>query len=336
MILDLSKYNKKDLKDIGYLLSKGFCPDKDGNWSKEEENISLLAYDYIIKDGICKFNFGYVDLFNISGHEYRNGQHFKELKSLKGFPLKCRDFRLNGYTIKDIDFLPESEEYYFYNSDIEKISYKFPKYVKKIHFRNNSISNFENFPEIVDHLSIYNEKITDLKGSPFIKESASLINLKKLIDISDLKGSFETIILENISIEEIPYLPDTIKEIKIVNCKKLKMVLGLKNIRNDAKVQIINCPKINIYQLFFESNKNVMYIAPPEEDPNYWFYRAAIQLKERNISDISLLEFEKIVLETIILAKYSNLKSIQFETKECRELMQNYIKSNSGITKFNL
>ena len=140
MIIDTSILSDEELSRIGYLLSEGLRPNDKGEWNFYDEKCELNS-DRIFIDK--KMN---IKLDNIVGQFILFKEYNFEVDSLIGMPNSCQKFDISGLKIKNLDYIPKSEEYDFENCEIEKITYKFPSKILSLNMLGNRIRSLKNFP----------------------------------------------------------------------------------------------------------------------------------------------------------------------------------------------
>lgn len=350
MIIDTNNMDLNWFRKVsGLINSCVMLPDDNEVFNNIDQNgRNYINYDYIIEDGKSIFKFGNCGkFFTLSGgsDDYKiPKKERRNLKSLKNFPIKCEEFLLNSYKIKDIDYLPTSNIYSLYKCKIEKISYPFPVKIHTLELIGNKISTFNNFPKEVNTLILEDNKYINSEGIPYIHDELDISNNKTLKTLN-IKGSLQKVFINNLSkLESISITPN-IKDLKIWDCVNLETIKGIEYLDSKCEIYIDNCESLDIYdllktkaKLIFNikniNNKSLFMIAPFKLNDK----DEEIVIKKSLVKNITRLEFEKIIFDywTTDIRTIEMLNNVDFKTEEFIKMKLDILKVDTTINKYKL
>jgi len=345
MIIDTTKVDYEWMRKVSNLVIEGYLmPDENNVFNKigDKTTITNVYYKDIIEDGKCIFNFGDCggSFYLISNHSDIN----KNIDSLKGFPVKCKDFNISNFIIEHIDYLPKCENYDIISCRVKNISYPFPDKINNLTFKKNFIKNFDNFPKIINYdLCLEGNKYVSSEGFPIVNGGLFINDNNTLLELDNLKkGLKELEVIKMTNLQSIK-IPNTTKNITIRNCANLTKINGLEQIKDDAILIIKDCPNLDPY-MTLQSNAILKYYG--DFGSNFMLYYSAfyanlVSKETRRVKDprgLSREDFEWEVLKywTEDPITYSNALKLNLEFDSNIKKREEILRSNKGIKKFNL
>lgn len=350
MIINTTNIDKDLLYKYGRLLAERLIPDENSffNVAKPDQYVTVY-YSDIIEDGRCIFKFGDCGKhFHLTGNAFDHKLSKDErvlLKSLKGFPKTCFEFRMCDYNIQEIDYLPLSSEYNIQSCKIEKISYPFPEKIDSLYFNKNKITSFENFPKIVeDSLYLEGNAYSTSENFPIVNGSLKMCNNRTLKELNNLKGDITELELENLPKLESINLPKSLKKITIFKCKKLNNLIGLENLDEDCVVYIDDLNNFDPYEILKGKFQLQHGLSFGTKFSNFYFVfydraeKGEMILCDDHPKDLTREEFEMKVFNywTNDVRTINVLNQIEFKTEMVNNKKDTILNSLKGVNKYNL
>jgi hypothetical protein len=355
MIIDTCKIDPKELRTIAHIIHEShLIPDENGVFQAEKQNSHCgIYYEDFIRDGKSQYQIGFGgESFSVHGehNDYKmDKKERKRIKSLKGFPTHCGQFRFNDYVIDDIDYLPKADKYHMSKLQTKKITYPFPEKIQSLWMTKVHIKSFNNFPKVIEEdIHLNGIKAITSKNFPVVNGQIDIENCAFLRDLDNLKGDYEEIKIDKLKkLESIGYLSKTAKKVNIYNCPILTDVDGLLNLTEDCELYITECPNIDPYTAL-QCKADLQYNAG--FGPGFQhFYTVFYELDKKDssyrrykmVEDPRGLTREEMELKVVEfwgedVRTSSSLKSLRLKTKLAIEKRKNILASQKGIKKYKL